>query len=130
MTDTSWFTSTADSAIITSFAANTETNLADARLCTVLVTAGSLTLTKNYETIFVDATASVTISLPDTATTGDGYRVMKYDTTASTLTVGRNGENINGTAADLSTTTSLQGWYLQYSGNTSLGWWAETLTGA
>ena len=130
MTNSSFYVSTADTSISTSLRANVETNFQNARIHTVLVTAGDQTLSTNYDTVFVDATASVTVSLVGTPTTGDNYRIIKYDSTAGTLTVSRNGKNINAAASNLSTVTQFHGWYVEYSGNTSLGWWAETLTGA
>jgi len=130
MTDSAFYVSTADTSVITTLAANIETSLGLARIHTALVTAGDTTLSTNYDTVFVDATASVTISLVGSPTTGDNYRIIKYDSTASTLTVSRNGGKINGTAADISTITQYHGWFIEYSGNASLGWWAETLTGA
>ena len=63
------------------------------------------------------------MTLPATPTLGDEVAVVDYAGTFDTnnLTIGRNSENIQGTAADLTVSTERAGLTLVYSGST-YGW--------
>jgi len=128
MSNANFYTATANTSNLLSLRTNVDEGFSKSRLYTPLVTAGSLTLSMAYDLILVDATASVTLSLPASPTTGDGYRIVKYDTTAGTLSV--SGSPINVSLTSLSTITRWQGWDLRYSGDATIGWFACNLTGA
>jgi hypothetical protein len=76
------------------------------------------------EGYFVNTTSGAfTMTLPATPTLGDEVAVVDYAGTFDTnnLTIGRNSENIQGTAADLTVSTERAGLTLVYSGST-YGW--------
>ncbi len=70
--------------------------------------------------VLVDTTAgNITITLPPTPTTGLQLNIKKI-AAANTVTIARNGNNIDGAAADLSLTTDMSGYTLQFF--TGFGW--------
>jgi hypothetical protein len=76
------------------------------------------------EGVFADTTSSAwTLTLPATPTIGDEVSVVDYAGTFDTnnLTVGRNSENIQGSAADLTVATERAGFTLVYTDGTQ-GW--------
>jgi hypothetical protein len=76
------------------------------------------------EGYFVNTTSGAfTMTLPATPTLGDEVAVVDFAGTFDTnnLTIGRNSENIQGTAADLTVSTERAGLTLVYSGST-YGW--------
>jgi hypothetical protein len=73
---------------------------------------------------FIDTTSAThTITLPSSPTLGDEISIIDYAGTFDTnsLTVGRNSENIQGTAADLTVSTERAGFTLVYTDGTQ-GW--------
>lgn len=72
---------------------------------------------------FVDSnTAAVTLTLPATPSIGDTVRVVDLgNASVNNITIGRNSENIMGTAADLTVATDNSGFTLAYS-NSTYGW--------
>jgi len=121
MTDTAFFIATASSAIATSLRTNVETSLAKARRETLSVLSADAILTTNVDAVFVDATGGVTISMPPSPTSGDNFRIQKYDGTAGVLTISGNGNLINGTAT-VSASSQWAGWQLTYSDTGSVAW--------
>jgi hypothetical protein len=76
------------------------------------------------EGVFADTTSSAwTLTLPATPTIGDEVAIIDYAGTFDTnnLTVGRNSENIQGSAADLTVATERAGFTLVYTDGTQ-GW--------
>jgi hypothetical protein len=76
------------------------------------------------EGVFADTTSSAwTLTLPATPTIGDEVSVVDYAGTFDTnnLTIGRNSENIQGSAADLTVATERAGFTLVYTDGTQ-GW--------
>jgi hypothetical protein len=76
------------------------------------------------EGVFADTTSGAwTLTLPATPTIGDEVSVVDYAGTFDTynLTVGRNSENIQGSAADLTVATERAGFTLVYTDGTQ-GW--------
>ena len=76
------------------------------------------------EGYFVNTTSgAITMTLPATPTLGDEVSVIDYAGTFDTnnLTVGRNSENIQGSAADLTVATERAGFTLVYTDGTQ-GW--------
>jgi len=76
------------------------------------------------EGYFINTTSgAITMTLPATPTLGDEVSVIDYAGTFDTnnLTVGRNGENIQGSAADLTVATERAGFSLVYTDGTQ-GW--------
>lgn len=128
MSDASFYTTTAYTSNLLSLLVNLEDGLSKSRLYSVLVTGGSVTLSCNYDLILVDSTASVTVSMPPSPTTGDRYKILKYDATAGTLTISRNGENVNSSAANKTTITRWDGWEFIYSGDSAIGWLAMDIS--
>ncbi len=84
---------------------------------TVSVISGNTTAQKDYLYI---ATASLTLTLPATPTAGDKVGVSNMSGT-TTLTIGRNGENIAALAEDLTINVDNIGLQLYYTGATK-GW--------
>ena len=73
---------------------------------------------------FIDTTSAThTITLPSSPTLGDEISIIDYAGTFDTnsLTVGRNSENIQGSAADLTVSTERAGFTLVYVDGTQ-GW--------
>ena len=73
---------------------------------------------------FIDTTSAIhTITLPSSPTLGDEISIIDYAGTFDTnsLTVGRNSENIQGSAADLTVSTERAGFTLVYTDGTQ-GW--------
>ena len=97
----------------------------------VLQTSGGTWITKTGtytafpgDKIFADTTGGIfTITLPASPSAGDEVRILDLANTfdANTLTVGRNSEKIDGTAADLTVSTEGAAFSLVYSGST-YGW--------
>jgi hypothetical protein len=86
-------------------------------------TSTSITIAAN-DRYFVDTSGgAVTITLPASPQTGDQVRLLDLASTFDTnnLTVGRNGNNINGAAADLTVSTEDSAIGLVYTGAT-YGW--------
>jgi hypothetical protein len=86
-------------------------------------TTSSITVAAN-DRYFVDtSSAAITITLPASPLTGDQVRFIDLASTFDTnnLTIGRNGNNINGAAADLTVSTEDSAIGLVYSGAT-YGW--------
>jgi hypothetical protein len=73
--------------------------------------------------LIVDTSTAVTVTLPATAALGDEIRIIDGTGTASTnnITVGRNGHNIEGTAADLTIDVDRAAFGLVYY-NVTQGW--------
>jgi len=73
--------------------------------------------------LIVDTSTAVTVTLPATAALGDEIRIIDGTGTASTnnITVGRNGHNIEGTAADLTIDVDRAAFGLVYY-NATQGW--------
>ncbi len=80
------------------------------------------TVTSSDHTIFCDSTAGAfTVTLPAAPATGQIVIIKKTGTDANTVTIGRNGKNIEGAAADLTLTSITRPCYeLQYDGT---AWW-------
>ena len=72
---------------------------------------------------FVDSnTAAITLTLPASPSIGDTVRIVDLgDASTNNITIGRNSENIMGTAADLTVATDNSGFTLAYS-NSTYGW--------
>lgn len=85
-------------------------------------TAAYTVLSSDY-TILADMTAGAyTITLPATPTSGIIINIKKVTSDTNTLTIGRNGKNIEGSAADLTTAaTNFPNFTLQYFEGS--GWW-------
>lgn len=75
----------------------------------------------DYTVLADTAGGNFTITLPASPTAGDIYIVRKVSA-SNTLTIARNGKNINGAASDLSVTTDGEVNRLQYD-STSGSWW-------
>lgn len=75
-------------------------------------------------TFLCDTSGGVlTINLPATPRDGEIINIKRTTTDGTALTIGRNGKNIEGAAANISdTNTTLVSYALQYS-TTSSGWW-------
>lgn len=74
--------------------------LALARLRKSILYTGAATLAGDVDLALADCTtAAFTLTLPAAPVDGDHYEFMKLDN-VNTLTIGRNGKNINGVAAD------------------------------
>lgn len=94
---------------------------ADATLQWSVITGNtSATANRGY---FADTnTAAMTITLPSSPSTGDTVRVADLGNASSNnITIGRNGEKINGTADDLTVATDNSAFGLVYS-NVTYGW--------
>jgi len=105
----------------------------------------SNTTAVNNKGYLISAAANLTVTLPLAPTEGDKVGVVDADgkATTYTLTVARNGSNIEGAAADLTITTDRDGFVLVYSDATQ-GWvrassmssgggglsWAKTIASA
>lgn len=91
----------------------------------VIVADGStVTSVSAGEGYFINTTSAAhTITLPSSPSIGDEISVIDYAGTFDTnnLTVGRNGENIQGSAADLTVATERAGFTLVYTDGTQ-GW--------
>jgi len=72
---------------------------------------------------FVDSnTAAITVTLPASPSTGDTLRIADLgNASTNNITIGRNGEKINGTADDLTVATDNSAFALAYS-NSTYGW--------
>ena len=83
----------------------------------------------NNDRIFVDTSGgTVTVTLPGSPNVGDNVRVVDVAGSFATnnLTINRNGNNIMGSAADLTSSTDNEGFMLVYSGAT-YGWILQEL---
>lgn len=86
----------------------------------VITSSTTATANRGY---FVDTTSgAVTVTLPSSPTIGDTVRVIDLGNAATNnITVARNGENIQGSADDLSVATDNSAFGLVFS-NTTNGW--------
>lgn len=86
----------------------------------VITTSTTATANRGY---FVDTSSgAVTVTLPSSPTIGDTVRVIDLGNAATNnITVARNGENIQGSADDLSVATDNSAFGLVFS-NTANGW--------
>lgn len=89
----------------------------------IVTKTGNYTIVRRTDyTVLADTSGGgFTITLPASPTTGDIYIVRKVSA-SNTLTIARNGKNINGAASDLSVTTDGEVNRLQYD-STSGSWW-------
>ena len=82
------------------------------------------TITTSDYAVDVDTTAgAVTITLPATPANGAQYVITKITTDANVLTIGRNGKNLQGSAANVTTTSGSRPSYTWQYDSTSGGWW-------
>lgn len=95
---------------------NTEANFGRSRLETVVrYTSGPQTLAGTADLVTCDAAGgSFTVHLPAAPVDGDRYEFFK-ETAGNTLTIGRNGKNINFAAADHTLTSALSSAVLTWS---------------
>lgn len=83
----------------------------------------SLYTAVSQDEVFADTSGgSFTVNLPATATLGHRVRIIDYGNTfgTNTLTIGRNGNNINGSAADL--TMNVDGDFIELVANGNNDW--------
>jgi hypothetical protein len=88
----------------------------------------SFTATAKYG-YFIDTTsAAITATLPASPTIGDFIQFIDYSGTFDTnnLTIGRNGNKIQGDASDLTVSVERAGLTLIYTGSSTQGWLLET----
>ena len=88
----------------------------------------SFTATAKYG-YFIDTTsAAITATLPASPTIGDFIQFIDYSGTFDTnnLTIGRNGNKIQGDASDLTVSVERAGLTLVYTGSSTQGWLLET----
>jgi len=88
----------------------------------------SFTATAKYG-YFIDTTsAAITATLPASPTIGDFIQFIDYSGTFDTnnLTIGRNGNKIQGDASDLTVSVERAGLTLIYTGSSVQGWLLET----
>jgi hypothetical protein len=88
----------------------------------------SFTATAKYG-YFIDTTsAAITATLPASPTIGDFIQFIDYSGTFDTnnLTIGRNGNKIQGDATDLTVSVERAGLTLVYTGSSTQGWLLET----
>lgn len=79
--------------------------LASARMRTVLSLTGAHDLDGDADLVLADcASAGFTVNLPPTPVDGDEYEFMLVSAT-NTLTIGRNGKNINGAGSNVTIST-------------------------
>jgi len=84
----------------------------------------SYTLTTADYAVDVDTTAgAVTITLPASPANGAQYNIAKITTDANVLTIGRNGKNLQGSAANVTTASGSRPSYTWQYDSTSAGWW-------
>jgi len=85
----------------------------------------------NGDQIFVDtSSAAVTITLPASPSVGNEVHFIdsKINFASNNLTIGRNGSNINGSAANLTVNTNAESFTLVYA-NSAKGWIYKTKRG-
>lgn len=107
MTDTDWHTTLLGAGAVSDGRATILTNFGNARKVTVLhVTTTPVTLAEDADFVTVDTGVGVvTVNLPASPVVGDSYRFART-AGASNLIIGRNGNNIDGAAADVTVSTS------------------------
>jgi hypothetical protein len=129
MSDTDFHDPTASQqGFATAFRDNTEANFALARRRTILSIAfaddGGV-LTGNADEVWADLTGGAfTYHLPLTPLDGDSYEFTKIDASGNALTIGRNGETINGAAADVTLSTQWASKRLTWSTDADT-WWSR-----
>ena len=85
----------------------------------------------NGDQIFVDtSSAAVTVTLPASPSVGNEVHFIdsKINFASNNLTIGRNGSNINGSAANLTVNTNAESFTLVYA-NSAKGWIYKTKRG-
>lgn len=126
MSDQSGLVSLPNTLNVDSVRANVLLGLGKARLKTVLRITGAVTLDGLQDEVWADlTTAAFAATLPPTPADGDHYEFTKTDATANALTIGRNGKNINGAAADVTLSTQWGSKRLTYSSAAPAGWWSR-----
>lgn len=116
MSDQSGLVALPDTLTMTEVRGNVLTALGKCRMLTVArYTTGPQTLAGLSDFVTCDcAGASFTVNLPATPLDGDTYELFK-ETAGNTLTIGRNGKNIDFVAADKTLTTALSNLKLTWS---------------
>lgn len=96
-----------------------------ARLRTPLPVSATGTLDGNADEVWADMTSGAfTYHLPSAPNDGDSYEFTKVDASGNALTIGRNGKNINGSAADVTISTQWASKRLTWS-STKNTWWSR-----
>lgn len=85
---------------------------------------GAYTLAGDADIVLADLTsAAFDVTLPASPQDGDRYEFVKVDASGNALTIGRNGKNINGAAANVTISTQWAAKVLTWS--TSLNSWVS-----